>query len=108
MQNVFRAENTQAGRFREFLQCDCDIFGSQGAVADAEILAVFYHAYKALGISSFEIKLNDRIVLFDKLTPFSTESVPVLSIIQSIDKIDKIQKEGVLSELETKGISKDM
>ncbi|MBP9691404.1 histidine--tRNA ligase [Candidatus Woesebacteria bacterium] len=107
IQNVFRAENTQAGRFREFLQCDCDVFGSESTIADAEILAVFYRAYVALGISSFEIKLNDRTVLFDKLTPFATESVSVLSIIQSIDKIDKIKEQGVLAELESKGISQD-
>ncbi len=105
IQNVFRAENTQAGRFREFTQCDCDIFGSESQIADAEILAVFYQVYKELGFSSFSLRINDRKTLFDTLKPFETDTVTVFSIIQSIDKLDKIQETGVKEELTQKGLS---
>lgn len=104
IQNVFRAENTQAGRYREFLQCDCDLFGSRDTTADAEILAVFYSVYKALNVPSFSLRVNDRSTLFNTLKPYETDSVDVFSIIQSIDKLDKIQKEGVVQELVSKGL----
>jgi len=107
IQNVFRAENTQAGRFREFTQCDCDIFGSTSTVADAEILAVFYQVYKELGFDSFIIRVNDRKSLFDTIKPYETSSISSLSIIQSIDKLDKIQEQGVVKELITKGLSQE-
>ncbi len=107
IQNVFRAENTQAGRFREFTQCDCDIFGSNSSVADAEILAVFYQVYKELGFDSFIIRVNDRQTLFETIKPFESSTLSTLSIIQTIDKLDKIQEEGVIEELMKKGLPKE-
>ncbi|QQS43521.1 histidine--tRNA ligase [Candidatus Roizmanbacteria bacterium] len=107
IQNVFRAENTQAGRFREFTQCDCDIFGSTSSVADAEILAVFYQVYKELGFDSFIIRVNDRQTLFETIKPFESSELSTLSIIQTIDKLDKIQEEGVVEELMKKGLPKE-
>ena len=107
IQNVFRAENTQKGRYREFLQCDCDIFGSTSNLADAEILAVFYEAYKSLGFKNFVVNINDRQSLFATLSPFATDNVTVMSIIQTIDKLDKIGDEGMVDELTKKGIYKE-
>ena len=104
IQNVFRAENTQKGRYREFLQCDCDIFGANSALADAEILAVFYAVYSELGLGSARLMINDRDILFRTLEKYSTNEVTVLSIIQTIDKIDKIMVGGVVDELVKKGI----
>ncbi|MDQ3008101.1 MAG: histidine--tRNA ligase [bacterium] len=105
VQNVFRADKPQKGRFREFTQCDCDIFGSNTLVADAEILAVFYQAFAALGMSSLMIEINDRRSLMAALSPFASDIVPVASIIQSIDKLDKISPEVVSQELQSKGLS---
>lgn len=105
VQNVFRAEKPQKGRYREFLQCDIDIFGSTDTLADAEVLATAYAAYAAIGFTKFEIRVNDRQVLMQTLQPMATEQVPVSSIIQSIDKLDKLPAEAVASELESKGLS---
>jgi len=106
IQNVFRAENTQKGRYREFTQCDCDIYGTNSIIADAEILAVFYATFKALGLT-ITIRVNDRQTLLNTLKPFETPTVSVFSIIQSIDKLDKLPKENVMRELEKKGIAQD-
>src|SRR3989338_6816087 len=46
IQNVWRAENPQKGRFREFLQCDADIVGTNSPLSDAEILSLVYDAYE--------------------------------------------------------------
>ncbi len=105
VQNVFRAEKPQRGRYREFLQCDIDLFGSTDALADAEVLATAYAAYSAIGFQNFEIRVNDRAVLIETLTPFTTEQVSVASVIQSIDKLDKMSSQDVQAELERKGLS---
>lgn len=107
MQNVFRAEKPQKGRFREFTQCDIDIFGSTSCVADAEILACVYATFKHIGFDEVLLKVNDRQVLMGTLQPFVTPQVDVFSLIQTIDKIDKISANGVIEELVTKGLTKE-
>ncbi|MBP9719428.1 MAG: histidine--tRNA ligase [Candidatus Levybacteria bacterium] len=97
MQNVWRAENTQKGRFREFLQCDADIVGSSSPLADAEVLAVAAKAIKSLGFKNFKILINDRSTF---------AGLPVAAII-AVDKLKKIGPEGVVNELLGKGIAKN-
>lgn len=104
IQNVFRADKPQKGRYREFTQCDADIFGVQYPLADSEILAVYNAIYQDLGLKDLVIELNDRETLVSTLTPFATYTVNVSSIIQSIDKLDKMSEDQVISELVTKGL----
>ena len=105
VQNVFRAEKPQRGRYREFTQADIGIFGSTSPIADAEILACTYFAYKNIGFLNVTLKINDRKTLFETLKPFATAEVDVFSIIQSIDKLDKQSREEVLAELSAKGLA---
>lgn len=105
IQNVFRAEKPQKGRYREFTQCDIDIFGSTSAVADAEIIACTYFAYKNVGYPTVILPINDRQILFSTLSPFATNTVDVFSLIQSIDKLEKAGTEGVIDELTKKGLT---
>ncbi len=107
MQNVFRADKPQKGRYREFAQCDCDIFGSTSALADAEILSVYYHVFAEIGLSSIIIEVNDRQTLMNNLNLFATPEVSVFSIIQSLDKLDKLPPEKVVAELVLKGLAED-
>jgi len=107
IQNVFRAERPQKGRFREFTQCDIDIFGSTNPLSDAEILACTYQSYVNVGFKNVILKLNDRATLLSNLEKFATESVNVFSIIQSIDKLDKVSEADVAGELKRKGLSED-
>ena len=60
IQPVWRAENTQKGRFREFLQCDIDTVGTKSTLADAEILALIAKAFNTLGFPKFRLLVNDR------------------------------------------------
>lgn len=108
IQNVFRAEKPQKGRFREFTQCDIDIFGSSSPLADAEIMACTYQAFKNVGFKNVILKFNDRETLIKTLTPFANTKVNVFSIIQSIDKLDKIKPEDVVTELVEKGLEKNV
>lgn len=107
IQNVFRADKPQKGRYREFTQCDCDIFGSTSTLADAEILAVYYQVFKNLGLTGIKIEYNDRQLLISTLEEFATNNVDVFSIIQSIDKLDKLSPEEVEAELVSKGLTQE-
>lgn len=104
IQNVFRADKPQKGRFREFTQCDADIFGSTSPLADAEILALVYTIFRNVGFTNCVIKVNDRQTLLNTLSPFATENTNVFSIIQSVDKLDKQTPEEITKELVQKGI----
>ncbi|MEI8232743.1 MAG: histidine--tRNA ligase [bacterium] len=107
IQPVFRADKPQKGRYREFVQCDADVFGVTSPLADAEILATYYNIYKNLGLKDLVIELNDRETLINTLTPYATEQVSVSSIIQSIDKLDKQTTAEVEKELISKGLTQD-
>lgn len=105
IQNVYRAENTQKGRFREFLQCDIDTVGTDTALADAEIIATAITSLQKLGFRKFKILINDRNNLM-----FSTNGIEFspdqnVIIIRAIDKLKKIGKEGVSAELQTAGFT---
>lgn len=89
IQPVWRAENTQKGRYREFLQCDIDTIGADSPLADAEIITTALSIYKKLGFKNFTILVNDRKV-FENLSP---------KAITVIDKLKKIGEEGVYQEL---------
>jgi len=107
IQPVFRADKPQKGRYREFIQCDADIFGITSPLADAEILATYYNIYKNLGLEDLVIELNDRETLINSLTPYANDQVSVSSIIQSIDKLDKQTTGEVEKELIAKGLTQD-
>ncbi len=94
IQPVWRAENTQKGRFREFLQCDIDTVGTTSVFADAEILAIINDSFEALGFKDFTLLVNNRSIFSD---------LPQKAII-AIDKLKKIGPEAVKKELEGIGV----
>ena len=98
---VYRGERTQRGRFREFYQCDIDVIGDGelDLINDAEMPSVIYTIFTKLGFSDFTIKVNNRKILnglFESLEQ-KEKSTEILRI---IDKIEKIGKDAVISELE--------
>jgi histidyl-tRNA synthetase len=107
IQSVFRADKPQKGRYREFTQCDIDIFGTDSPISDAETIACTYFSFKNLNFPTIKINLNDRQILFDNLKPFTTPKLELMSIIQTIDKLDKKTAEEVQAELVTKGLTKE-
>lgn len=101
--NVWRAENTQAGRFREFTQCDIDTIGSSSLLSDAQTIACAIAGLEALGFERFKVIINDRNV-FKLLVEqgFVSES-ELPKIIRAIDKIKKIGEGEVIAEIEKLG-----
>lgn len=115
IQNVWRSENTQKGRFREFLQCDVDIVGTNSSTADAQILLVAASGLFELGFKNFKILINDREIFQDTAEILRSKFPNLLEkqlhlfllIAKSMDKIKKIGKEGVIKELINEGFTKE-
>ncbi|MBF8249410.1 MAG: histidyl-tRNA synthetase, histidyl-tRNA synthetase [Candidatus Levybacteria bacterium] len=100
IQNVWRAENTQKGRFREFLQCDIDTVGTSSPLADAEIIEIAATSLKNLGFKDFKILINDRENLKFKTNGIALSPDRNILAVRAIDKLKKIGKDGVLKELQ--------
>lgn len=99
---VYRAEQPQKGRLREFFQCDIDIIGSSSINSEIELIDTTAQALMAIGIKNFIIKLNDRRLLKNILSEVGFTEDQLDSVCISIDKFDKIGPEGVKSELAAK------
>ena len=107
IQPVWRADNTQKGRYREFVQCDIDTVGINSTAADAEILATAAKAIESLGFKNFTILINDRSV-FSKLVESGSASQEEMDYaVVAIDKLKKIGEDGVIKELINRGISEE-
>jgi len=105
IQNVWRADRPQKGRFREFYQCDVDYIGTRSIVCEAEIIDLVYSIFEKLKIQDFSVKLNNRKVLFGIAETLSLEdNFDKICII--IDKIDKIGKDKFIEELKSIELSK--
>ncbi|AKM79131.1 MAG: Histidyl-tRNA synthetase [Candidatus Beckwithbacteria bacterium GW2011_GWB1_47_15] len=104
-QNVYRADKPQKGRYREFTQCDIDIFGTTSPLADTEIIACTYFAFKNVGFPNVTLRINDRQILFDVIKKSGITEQKSLSVIQSLDKLDKKTVDQVQMELKKKGVT---
>jgi len=104
IQPVWRAEKPQKGRYREFLQCDADIFGSRSPIADAETIALASYSFRKLGFKNFKVFVNDRNILFSLLNEVNIDKKKQLPVIQIMDKLDKKSKNDIEGELKEKGI----
>ena len=95
---VWRGENTQAGRYREFWQCDFDTIGTTSNASDIEAALVIHDLMKALGFERFEVRINNRLVLNGLLEELglADKAVPLL---RALDKLPKVGREGVAAEM---------
>jgi histidyl-tRNA synthetase len=98
---VWRAERPQKGRFRQFVQCDIDIIGEPGILAEIELIVATSATVERLGISGTTIRLNDRRILLGLLASLGLTDTDSALII--LDKLDKIGADGVVAELREHG-----
>src|SRR5262249_13547909 len=98
---VWRGENTQRGRYREFWQCDFDTIGTTSNASDIETALVIYDLMRALGFERFTIHVNNRMVLNGLLEEMGVaeKSKPLLI---ALDKLAKIGRDAVASEMKEK------
>ncbi len=95
---VWRGENPQAGRYREFVQCDFDTIGTLSVLADIEAVAVINQLLESIGFDRFTISINNRTILSGLLEQFglADKSVPVL---RTLDKLTKIGRDATHEEM---------
>jgi histidyl-tRNA synthetase len=104
MATVWRGENTQRGRYREFMQCDFDTIGTTSPVADLEMVLVVHDLLAAIGLENFTIKLNDRRVLAGILERLGlADRAP--DVLRSLDKLGKATPAAVAAELTGQGVA---
>jgi histidyl-tRNA synthetase len=101
---AWRGERPQKGRYREFFQCDADIIGVTGPVADAEMVTVIATTLASLDIGEFVLRVNDRRILNALLDDLGTV-VEHAAVLRALDKLDKIGADGVAAELTEAGLT---
>ena len=105
--NVWRADRPQRGRYRQFMQCDIDILGEAGNLAEIELILATTTTLGRLGFRNFNIRINDRQILkaMAAYSGFAEKDYDQIFII--LDKMDKIGTEGVQSELMEAGFPEE-
>jgi histidyl-tRNA synthetase len=101
---VWRGENTQKGRYREFWQCDFDTIGTTGNASDIETALVIHDLMRALGFERFEIRVNNRLVLNGLLEELGLANRTKEMLI-ALDKLPKIGKEAVADMAAKAGVT---
>lgn len=97
---VWRGENTQRGRYREFMQCDFDTIGTKSVAADIETAIVIHELLRAIGFERFVIRVNNRQVLSGLLRKLGLAEQST-AVLRALDKLGKIGPEKVAAEMST-------
>src|SRR4051812_46892179 len=95
---VWRGENTQRGRYREFWQCDFDTIGTTSNAADIEVALVIHDLMVALGLEKFRICINNRLLLNGVLEQFGMADKSA-AILRTLDKLPKIKRDATCKEM---------
>ncbi len=99
---VWRGENTQRGRYREFMQCDFDTIGTLSSAADIETALVIHDLLRAIGFEAFTIHVNNRMVLTGLLERLGLAEHSA-AVLRALDKLRKIGREQVAEEMPDAG-----
>ena len=99
MDNVWRADRPQRGRFRQFVQCDIDIIGEATYLAETELISATMQALGNLGFDNVTVRLSDRRLLNAIATHCGFTEEQKSSVFIALDKLDKVGIDGVLAEV---------
>jgi histidyl-tRNA synthetase len=103
IQQVWRADRPQKGRFREFYQCDADIVGANSTLQEIELVRLYDAVFSDLNLKGVTIKLNNRKILAGIAEVIGARHL-LVDFTVALDKLDKIGEEGVQKEMLEKGI----
>jgi histidyl-tRNA synthetase len=105
---VWRADRPQHGRYREFIQCDVDIVGTDSRLADAELIVLMTDVFEELGLNDVQIHINHRELLRAIARACGNPPEKFTDFCIALDKLDKEGNEGVLEAMRQRGLSQDM
>ena len=106
IQPVWRADRPQKGRYREFLQCDADVIGTESLLCEAEIIMMLNEIFTELRLEGYEILINSRKFLTG-LSEYLGQPEKESQLCVAIDKLDKIGQEKVFQELAELGFDEN-
>ena len=106
--NVWRADRPQRGRYRQFTQCDIDILGEAGNIAEIELITATTTCLGKLGFKNFEIRINERRILKAMAAYAGFKEDEFDDVFISLDKMDKIGLDGVKEDLISHGYAADV
>jgi len=106
MQNVWRADRPQRGRYREFYQCDADVIGTDSLLCEVELVQLYDDVFTMLNIPNVDICINNRKVLSGMVELMGATDL-FEQIVIILDKLDKIGIEKVKEAMESKGVKKE-
>ncbi len=101
---VWRGDNPQFGRYREFYQCDVDIVGAASILADAEILSIYGEVMERLGFTDYRVLINHRKLMSGLAKAAGIPPSDAGSVFRALDKLGKIGREGVRGEMQKAGL----
>lgn len=106
MQPVWRADNTQKGRFREFWQCDADVLGSNEMLVEAEYITMGIEILLKLGFKDFKVRLNNRKIL-NAIAQYANREDKFEDVVYAIDKWEKRPVEDTVTDLIQRGLTQE-
>jgi histidyl-tRNA synthetase len=106
MQNVWRADRPQKGRYREFFQCDADVIGTDSLLCEVELAQLYDEVFTRLNIPNVAISINNRKVLSGMVELMGATDL-FDDVVIVLDKLDKIGIDKVKEEMESKGVKKE-
>ena len=101
IQNVWRADRPQKGRYQEFTQCDADVIGSDSTYLEHEMIQMYSNVFKNLGFQKIQIKVNHREILSSICRKIELND-NFIDFVTILDKLNKIGSEKVIYELKDK------
>ena len=104
---VYRYENTQAGRYREFYQADADIIGSYSMNVESELIDLAVFTLEKLGMGNYEIVINNRKILDGIINAAGIDESKKDAALRALDKTAKIGEAGVIKEFLENGITEE-
>ena len=99
---VWRGENPQKGRYREFVQCDFDTIGTTSNSADIETLFIIHDLMLKIGFTDFKIHINNRMIINGLLQLHNLEAQSA-AVLRALDKLAKTSPEAVIKEMQEQG-----
>ncbi|MBM3217296.1 MAG: histidine--tRNA ligase [Candidatus Rokubacteria bacterium] len=100
---VWRADQPQKGRYRQFTQCDIDILGLGSPLAEIELIRATVDALAEVTLRSFTVRVNDRRILMALVTAAGFAEAEAGTVLVTLDKMDKVGVSGVQRELVGRG-----
>lgn len=105
MGDVWRAERSQKGRYRQFFQCDIDYLGSASHCAEMELINASATTLTKLGFNGFTVRVNDRRILETLASHCGVSNNDVAGLLATLDKLDKIGIDGIVKELQARNLA---